>query len=203
MMQFKVTKVITAKSGKGGWKGILYILLLLPLLLLLMVASLIFIPFFALRSLFVKRPASQAIATEDDGILLAGNDKVTVRITRDEKDKRFEIISSAWNMEVLSGRVHVYRAITSPYIADLHDQFITYFCKETKTGVFLQMVEVHEHAALKINTKLVFLDYTTQSVADVVNVGPYMLFADKKSEWVVRGYNNNDEIELSLTYRND
>lgn len=29
-----------------------------------------------------------------------------------------------------------------------------------------------------------------------VCTGPYMLFTDKKSPFLVKGYNNNDEIEL-------
>lgn len=204
-MQFKVSKVIIAKTGETrGFKKLLLILLLIPLLLLFMVVGLLFIPIVIISSLLNKKPSKEIVASPvEEGILLAGNDKVSVRMVREENSEEFQRISEAWAEEVSKGTVHVYRAHTNPIIEELHGKFITFFFKETPAGVFLQVVETVKHVTNKISTKLVFLNYADQTVSDVVNVGPYMLYNDKKSEWLVKGLNENDQVELTLSYRND
>lgn len=204
-MQFKVTKVVIAKTGEArGLTKLLFILLLIFLMLLLLAASLVIIPVVLIGSMFKQKPSKEIPASRDEEIsLLTGNDKVSVYTVPDENNQELIRLTEAWSQEVEMEYVEVYRAHTNPRVENLHGRFITSFVKETTTGVFLQVVEMNEHATNKISSKLVFLNYANQTVADVVDVGPYMLHNDKNSEWLVKGYNQNDQIELSLSYRND
>jgi hypothetical protein len=204
-MQFKVTKVVIARTGgTKGFANLLFIPLIILIVLLVLAACLVIIPVVLIGSLFKKKSAKEIPANQQpQSTLLTGNGKVSIYTVPDENDQELNLISDIWAEAVEDEMVPVYIAHTNPHIQDLHGKFITDFVKEAGAGVFLQLVEMKDHTAGKISTKLVFLSYADQTVADVLDVGPYFLFNDKTSEWLVKGFNKNDDIELSLSYRND
>ncbi len=205
-MNFIITKTYKATKNIHPVFSWLIFLVVLPVLILMILGGLIWLIVLFLKQLFAKKSEldfSGVPKLEKDTCLIM-NDKVKIHLVEDENDNEYSKIVDLWCDQVYDDENFIYRAATNPHIQGVTNKFITSFIKETDEGFFVQILNQDNLEKTQlIDTNLFFLKYSDLTISYVENIGPHLLYIDKRKPDLICGFNRKGNIELRLIQKDE
>ncbi len=126
------------------------------------------------------------------------NEYITINLIEDELDAELMQLNENWKEVVNEEDSSLFRVRCKPAVEGLHDSICCFYCKQEKAGLILQRVSAQSTNNARPDTELIFLDFYTLQISIIGNAGPYHLFSDEKDSGVIRGFNNEEKITISL-----
>ncbi len=120
-----------------------------------------------------------------------------IRISEFSK-KTYRSLHNFWDKRIdYHEGTYLYKAQSNPEIPEIHNVMISLFKHELDGGVLLQKLS-SEGGSSNFSSHLLWLDYETQSVTRLMEVGPYCISAKRDNPWLITGYNDKGNIELHI-----
>ena len=187
------------KSSFIWFHKVLIVLGAIPVFLMAVVALLLMVVEQAVNHLLGKKTADSGEEPYYIERSLLTMEGLEIQVIDDERDTRLTETNERWTGMAYHDDDYLYRARTQPIIPELHNKIVCFYLKEQSSGAFLQVIEEGdaEHA---LTSSLVYLTYPDLQLVKLGEIGIVHLYNHPRDpENVIRGFNDNEEITLTIT----
>lgn len=195
-MNYQLSKHITFKKRPAIEKIVAPVIfvIMIPVALIAFLSSLLVSFFVFIKGLLIKKENFTEPYHEE--LTLINNMQLKVVMVEDEKDEELNLQNDAWAAKVFGQHTYLYRIRTSPVIHELHGSICGYYLLENGNGAFLQ--QLHPENSEHLHTRMLFLNYHSNTTEVVGDIGAFYLYNDEKSG-EIKGFNENQKILIEIT----